>query len=133
MRRFRRSLTRRVLTRFIVAIVLYTIVVFVGLFVSVLVCAAINWDYMNPIYRLLQWISSYLPLVVIVVLAGGYVVFFLHYWARTLSYLEDIVSATEQIYRSGDDPISLPDDLHEVEGTRQRGHHQKRHDLLRTV
>lgn len=115
MRRFRRSLTRRVLTRFIVAIVLYTIVVFVGLFVSVLVCAGINWDYMNPIYRLLQWISSYLPLVVIVVLAAGYVVLFLHYWARTLSYLEDIVSATEQIYRSGDDPISLPDDLHEVE------------------
>lgn len=120
MRRFRRSLTRRVLTRFVVAIVLYTILVFVGLFVSVMVCAAINWDYTNPIYRLLQWISSYLPLVVIIVLAAGYIVLFMHYWARTLGYLEDIVSATEQIYKSGNEPISLPDDLQVVENQMNR-------------
>lgn len=120
LRRFRRSLTRRVLTRFLVAIIVYTIAVFVGLFLSVIVCAAINWDPVSPLYRLLQWISSYLPLVVIVVLVAGYIVIFLFYWSRTLGYLEDIVTATEQIYKSGDDPISLPDDLREVEAQMNR-------------
>lgn len=63
----------------------------------------------------MNWISDYLPLVLIVVFVIGYLAIFMHYWSRTLGYLENIVSATEQIYRSGDDPISLPEDLREVE------------------
>lgn len=115
LRSFRRSLTRRVFTRFVVAIVVYTIFILFGLFTSVFVCASISWDYYSPLYRILNWISDYLPLVLIVVFVIGYLAIFMHYWSRTLGYLENIVSATEQIYRSGDDPISLPEDLREVE------------------
>jgi len=49
------------------------------------------------------------------VLGVGFLVIFIFYWIKTLSYLENIIEATANMYDSKDELIKLPTDLKEVE------------------
>lgn len=109
-----RSVTLGVLTRFVVACVLFTLASFVMLFFGMFVCYLIPWNG-GPIYEFLITVRNNVIFFMIVFLVIGYIVIFLIFWAKTLGYLSDVVKATEQMYKGGDRPIVLPSALHDIE------------------
>ena len=111
---YRRTLTLGVLTRFVVACVLFTIGSFVALFLGMFICYAIPWNG-GLIYGLLITVRDNVTFFMVIFLVGGYIVIFLIYWGKTLGYLGDVVRATEQIYKGGDGPVVLPAALHDIE------------------
>lgn len=109
-----RSVTLGVLTRFVVACVLFTLASFVALFFGMFVCYLLPWNN-GPVYEFLIMIRNNVTFFMIVFLVMGYIVIFLIFWAKTLGYLSDVVKATEQMYKGGDRPIVLPSALHDIE------------------
>ena len=90
---YRRTLTLGVLTRFVVACVLFTIGSFVALFLGMFICYAIPWNG-GLIYGLLITVRDNVTFFMVIFLVGGYIVIFLIYWGKTLGYLGDVVRAT---------------------------------------
>ncbi len=113
---FRRGLTLRVLTRFLVTAALYTAAIFLLMLLGVFISESIIWKGDEYLYILLHSVKQNLSVCMLVVLGVGYLVIFVIYWGKTLGYLETIVAATEQIYKSDDEIIVLPAALRELEG-----------------
>ena len=111
---YRRTLSLGVLTRFVVACVLFTIGSFVALFLGMFICYAIPWNG-GMLYGLLITVRDNVTFFMAIFLVAGYIVIFLVYWGKTLAYLGDVVRATEQIYKGGDGPVILPAALHDIE------------------
>ena len=109
-----RSVTLGVLTRFVVACILFTLASIIMLFVGMFVCYLIPWNG-GPVYNFLITIRNNVIFFMIVFLVMGYIVIFLIFWGKTLGYLADLVRATELIYKGGDRPIELPSALHDIE------------------
>lgn len=115
LKRFKRVLSLRILVSFIATLILYTAVVIGLYFMAWVICNTLVWQGDNPLYILLSSINNNIDVFLIGVCGTGYVVIFLYYWARTLGYLEKVVDATENIYRSDHEPVQLPPALREVE------------------
>ena len=104
------------LTRFLVTAALYTAAIFLLLLLGVFISESIIWQGDELLYILLHRVKQNLSTFMLIVLGGGYLVIFVIYWGKTLGYLETIVIATEQIYKSDDEVIVLPAALRELEG-----------------
>ena len=114
-RKFRRILSLRILLKFFITIIIYTLGIFLSLIFSQLFFRSFIWHGNEFLYPLLHFISSNLELFLLFVLGTGYLAIFIFYWIKTLSYLENIIEATANMYNSKDDLITLPADLKEVE------------------
>ena len=113
---FRRTLSRRIFLRFLGAVVLYTIALFLLL--------GLAWLFYYTVGEQIFWFNQLAHTLfgnVTGVLAAaalalilGWVALFFYYWNRTLRYLEDLVSATETVCVT-QEQVSLPEELMEVE------------------
>jgi two-component system sensor histidine kinase VanS len=73
------------------------------------------WHSNDLLYPILNLIDDNYIEFFILVFGAGYLIIFLYYWIRTLGYLENIIKATEVMYRTKDELIELPPELKEVE------------------
>jgi len=88
---------------------------FLLLFLAILFFGSFTWYGNEFLYPFLHFISDNIKLFMLFVLGAGYLFIFIFYWIKTLSYLENIIEATSNMYNSKDDLITLPADLKEVE------------------
>lgn len=79
------------------------------------VCSSITWSAVNPLYYLLDWVRDYIVFVCGVVVLAGWVVISYFFIARPVQQLEDLTTAAEQLAQPGESPITLPEELADVE------------------
>lgn len=115
MKVFRRTLSFRILIKFITSLIVYVISVLLLFLLGVRFCSLFTWYGNEPLYPLLHFISSNNTFVLAALFIMGFLFIFIYYWMKTFSYLEDIIIATENVYDSKDELISLPMELKEVE------------------
>lgn len=73
------------------------------------------WDGEGPVYFLYSFFKDYTPLILLIVYAIEFIVIANYYWNKPLGFLNELLSATEQIYKSQDEYIKLPKELKEAE------------------
>ncbi len=115
MNKFKRELSIRILTRFILTVIAFYIFTFIFLILFLNIKRRWIWygnEFLYPIYR---YLADYILIVVGLIYIFEFIVIFLYYWKKTLGYLENIIQATENIYDSKDELIQLPSELAEVE------------------
>ncbi len=112
----RRTLSRRILFRFVGAVMLYTLALLAAAGVLFLLYYSVAWrvEWIDRLAHALFGDVTGFVLSVILLLILGYGGLFFHYWNRTLRYLEDLVAATETVCTTGESVV-LPEDLIEVE------------------
>ena len=112
----RRTLSRRILFRFVGAVMLYTLALLAAAGVLFLLYYSVAWrvEWIDRLAHALFGDVTGSVLSVILLLILGYGGLFFHYWNRTLRYLEDLVAATETVCTTGESVV-LPEDLIEVE------------------
>lgn len=115
MRNFKRVLSLKLLGRFIMSNIIYAVLLVILYLFSAFVLRQFIWYSGDPVYELFRWISDHSFEFLVFFFGIGFVVIFLYYWFRTLSYLENIIQATANVYDSKDELITLPSDLKEVE------------------
>lgn len=112
---FKRVLSLRILTRFIIAIMVYTLLILFLFIVAKVFFGLFVWHGDELIYDLLHLINNNPVAFLMLVLGFGYLIIFLYYWRKTLGYLENIIRATEVMYKEKEKLIELPAELKEVE------------------
>ena len=112
---FKVRLSFRILMRFIAAVILYLILLFVLFFGGMLICSFFTWTGSEPLYPLLNFIRLNGVTILFLLGLGGFIAIFIHYWRKTIGYLDDILEATENVYNSKNDLIVLPSDLKDAE------------------
>ena len=101
--------------RFIAAVILYLILLLVLFFGGMLICSFFTWTGSEPLYPLLNFIRLNGVTILFLLGLGGFIAIFIHYWRKTIGYLDDILEATENVYNSKNDLIVLPADLKDAE------------------
>jgi two-component system sensor histidine kinase VanS len=74
-----------------------------------------TWYGNEFLYGLLRLIDNNYSMFFILIFGFGYLMIFLYYWMKTLGYLENIIKATEVMYKEKEQLIELPSELKEVE------------------
>lgn len=113
--RLQKKLTLHILTRFIIAFGIYAVIIVIAMFAGIFISSQFTWYGSSLLYRLLKIIDYNKELFILFMLGIGFIVIFIYYWLKTLSYLEKVINATKSIYQKNDDLIVLPDELKEVE------------------
>lgn len=111
---FKRALSFRILTRFFVSIMIYTISMFVLFLIAREFFRTFIWYEQDFLYQVMNLVDDNPLIFFIIILGSGYLIIFLYYWIKTLGYLEDIIKATEVMYNTKDELIELPPELKEV-------------------
>ncbi len=112
---FKKALSLRILTRFFIAVMIYSVIMIALFALSRIFLRQFIWYDSNPLYRVFNLIEDRYILFFVIILGIGYLCIFLHYWLKTLGYLENIIQATEAIYNTKGELIELPSELKEVE------------------
>lgn len=112
---FKRMLTLRIISKFFTTTIIYCIGMVILFIFAEFICRRFIWYGNEPLYPLLHYISNNSDFFLLLVFGMGFLAIFIYYWRKTLSYLENIIEATSNMYNSKDDLITLPTDLKEVE------------------
>lgn len=112
---FKRALSMRILTRFFTAIFIYSIIMLSVFLLARTFFRQFTWYRGEVLYQIFNSIDDNYIEFFILILGSGYLIIFLYYWMKTLGYLENIIKATEVIYKSTDGLVELPPELKEVE------------------
>lgn len=105
----------QIFRRFITTIIISFIVTGLILIFSLFLLRQNIWYGNEPLYFLYDIIGSFkIPIIVFIYLAE-FIAIFIYYWNKTLSYLEEIINATTEIYSSKDGLINLSPELMDVE------------------
>lgn len=108
------TLSRAVFTRFFITIVLFSISLIVLFFLAVVIASSFIW-YDGPLYRFLNFLYERAPFVIIASLILGYVLIFLYYWKKTLSYIDYVMDACNLLVADNEEMIRLPAELVQIE------------------
>lgn len=114
-KRRRSEVSRRLLVQYFI-----TIIVFV---VSLIVLVLLAWQFSNlfiwysnnPLYLILSFIKDYILLFVGVPMLLGWIFITYYFISKPLSYLDEVVTASEQLATPTTDPIILSDILFNIE------------------
>lgn len=112
---FKRSLSFKILFRFALAVVLYIILLLALFFGGMLLCSFFTWYGTEPLYPILKFIQINGIPILFLLGGSGFILIFIHYWRKTVGYLDDVLEATENVYNSRNDLIVLPADLKDAE------------------
>lgn len=111
-----RDITRTIFTRFFVTLMVFTLGLFLFIWLGILFFSSFTWYGTESIYRfILRPISENFPLSVLVSWLVGFFVIFLFSWRKMLGYIDAVAGASEMLTSQNEDPIRLPPELKRVE------------------
>lgn len=114
-RKARSYLTRRLLLQYFVTVVGFAAALVLLVFLGLWICLQINWDYYDPLYRFLIWVSENIFLLGSMVFLLGWVVITCLFMARPMRYLNEIVWASEQLAEPTEEQITLPSAMQSIQ------------------
>lgn len=100
---------------FFVSLFSFVVILFGGLFVSVIICGMFNWYSDNILYMILNFIADHIFFVVSIIFLIGFVGIFVMCVKTTLDYIENIINAINEVNEDNDKPVVLNRNLEEIE------------------
>ena len=114
MGRFKRKLSFYILTRFIIWLAVFTILLAVAFVAIIKLGTSQSWQ-PSFLYSLLHFMYGYTVQFFVMCWTIGFILIFIRFWVKTLGYLEKVIKAAEALHKSENELIILPDVLKEVE------------------
>lgn len=111
----KRGLTGYIFTRFLLWVILYTLLLIGTFLFARTFLRSFIWYSGDSLYRIFNLINNYNVVFIGILWLIGTGIIFLHYWFKTLGYLEQVVKAAGEIYNPTEELITLPAELNEVE------------------
>lgn len=105
---YRGRLIRRMLFQYLLSIIGFTIFYAIALFLSIYITSSFIWYSDDPLYRVLTFIENYIEIISILINLVAWFIITLFFMFRPLRYLDEIISASEQLATPGHEPIILP-------------------------
>ena len=111
---YRSAQSRQLLVQYVLSLA-----VFAAGFVAVVLlawqlCSQFIW-YDGPIYRILIWIKDYILLWTGLFIFAGWLFISYHFLSKPLRYLDELVAASAKLAQPGEDPVTLPPAMKNVQ------------------
>lgn len=100
---------------FFVSLFAFIVILFGGLFVSIIICSMFTWHDDNILYVILNFIADYIYFFIPIIILIGFIVIFVMCVKTTLDYIENIMNAINQVNEDNDKSIVLDRNLEEIE------------------
>lgn len=112
-RTLRSKLTRRLLLQYFLSLFFYALFLTAAFFIAYLLATTTRiWYADEPLYRILKFTEIlFLPLGGL----GGWIVITYYFISKPLRYVDELVSAAEELTQPSDRPIKLQADLKEIQ------------------
>lgn len=124
MSKFDKQLSRQLWMQYILALLAWA---FGALLIGVslwYLYSITGWDDIKPIYFFIRWFHKNVVFVYLMVTGAGWLVISYRFLSRPMRYLSALLDAAEALAHPGDEPITLPKPLEQVEAqlnlTRER-------------
>lgn len=115
MEQFKTTLLLRIIKRFFTSVIIGMVLTVAVLVIGITICSWRAWYGDELFYPILKYISlNRVSVVVSLIVIEIFILIFYH-WKQTIDYLEDIITATENIYDAKEEWITLPQELKEIE------------------
>lgn len=124
----KRRLTEYIFTRFLLWAVIYTVFLLGGFLFARQFLGNFTWYADDTLYQLFIKIRDYSVLFIGSLWLLGVGIIFLHYWFKTLGYMEEVVRAAGEIYSPTEELITLSAELKEVENQMNQTKLQVKHN-----
>ncbi len=115
--RFASEISSSIFLRFFGSLAGFVLTLVVTAIIGRLILGSFTWYWTDPLYPLLSFINDNLTLLIVAFSIIGFIVIFVHYWRKTLGFIDAIVEATDDLITPGESLIQLPPELRSVEVT----------------
>jgi two-component system, OmpR family, sensor histidine kinase VanS len=109
------ELTKVLFTRLFISITLFTVALIGFFLIGVFIITRFTWYRGDPLYEFLHLIDMNKIPIILLCWIIGFIFIFLHYWKKTLRYIDTIVEASNELIDTNDNLIHLPVELKQVE------------------
>ncbi len=114
-RSHRSQLASQLLFQYVVTIVLFVVGIVLLILFGWQICSSIIWQPDNPLYQLLSFIRDYILLFVGLILLAGWAFITYYFISKPLRYLDELVTASEQLAQPSPNVILLPAAMKDVQ------------------
>ncbi|MDE6434388.1 MAG: HAMP domain-containing histidine kinase [Lachnospiraceae bacterium] len=106
---------QRMERRILIWIILYLLLGFLFYYLAVAAYHLTIWHGDELLYQFIHWADIRKDAIGLLYIGAGCCIIIFYYWRKTFSYLQEVVSATEQFYQNDTALIQLSEPLKEVE------------------
>lgn len=120
-------LTGKIIFKIFITTIIYTFSLIVTWYVGKFICESFVWQPYDTTYQFLQLFRNIYVLLFIWLF--GFVVIFIYYLRKALSYIDSIVDASCLLTNEDEEWIKLPNDLYEIEEKMNQVKQQSRNNF----
>jgi Osmosensitive K+ channel histidine kinase len=115
MRRTYSQISRRLFSRYVISLLLLLVIPVGGFFLAWMFCAGVVWHEKDVLYQFLKMLQALSPYIILIILTVGFFVITAITIRKPLRYLDDVIDAAKSLAHPGKDPITLPEEMFDVE------------------
>lgn len=108
-------MARQLIYQYIISVVVLVLILWAAAFIAFVICQSRIWYGSEPLYPILSWVNHHMDQVLIAVSVIGAVGITYYFLSEPLRYLDAVVLASEQLAHPTEEPIVLPEAMHNVE------------------
>ena len=112
---YRYQMARQILFRYLLTLVGLAVGLLSFVSAAWTLCSRVVWYPDDPVYQALHFIKEYILLFMGLIFLAGWLAATVHYIAKPLGYLEELLAASRQLARPGSEPIELSPALKNAE------------------
>lgn len=102
------TISRQLLLQYFLALVGYVALIVLFVFIAWQICNMFTWHPNNILYWFLQFVKEYILLFILILLLVGWTFITYRFISKPLRYLDEVVTAAEQLTISAEKPVKLP-------------------------
>ena len=108
-------MSRSITIRCILTVVIFLLVLFAGYFAAWFICTRFVWEPFDTLYMILKVFEALSPVIIVAAIIIGIFFIMRHYFALPLKYLDEVISAAENLALTPDQPVSLSSPMRETQ------------------
>lgn len=129
MKRQYSQISQKIFFQYILSILLFVTILFVGYFLVWFICTRFVWYDTDPLYNNLKALQTLAPTAFVVIIFTGLIVLTRQFIRKPLKYLDDVIDAAKCLSRPEEKPIQLPDEMSDVQNELNLVREQSLHNI----
>lgn len=109
------KISRHIMFQYILSLLGFIIAIFAVYLIAWFICMQFTWHGDELLYRVLQALKKYAPVIDLVLVLIGLTALTYHYFLKLLGYLEEVTKAAQQISQLTEAPVMLSDELKDIQ------------------
>lgn len=109
------GITKKLVSQCALYMILWAVGLIVMMFACYFLCSLIRWDYRSLLYRLLNLIRAYIPILLPAAIMAGWVLIFCVMLRKSFSYFDKLVYECAKLVDPDNGQLNLPPEMKDIQ------------------